>query len=229
MRVEVDGGAARTLSPPDPRFLPQLGLSWTEDDRILLASREGVLWVPANGRGVTNLTTHGLGSGSVQAYPQLLPGGAAVLYAEGPFVSGVSSEEFNVIVEPLGNRDPIVVAQGGADPMYLDSGHIVFARNGTLRAVPFEVSSLAVMGDRVVVLQDVMQAEGGGSVEDNIGIGQYSVSDSGTLAYLTGGVMPPDPQDQATEIQDVREPELVTRIEIILNWFEELAERAPVP
>ena len=224
MRVDVDGGGARTVSTPDPRFLPQHGLSWTEDDRILLSSREGVLQVPANGGVVKNLTTHDLGPGHVQAYPQLLPGGAAVLYAEGPVVSGVSSEEFNVIVEPLGNRDPIVVASG-ADPMYLDSGHIVFARNGTLRAVLFEVSSLEVTGDPVVVLQDVMQSEGGGSINDNVGIGQYSVSVSGTLAYVTGGIMPPDQEDQVS----VREPELVTRIEIIMNWFEELAELAPVP
>ncbi len=87
MRVPVDGGEARTVSMTGPAFLPQLGLGWTDDDRILLASAEGLLEVPAHGRVVTNLTTHDLGPGYVQAYPQLLPGGSAVLYAEGPVVS----------------------------------------------------------------------------------------------------------------------------------------------
>ena len=196
MRVPVDGGAARTVSTPEPRFLPQLGLGWTEDDRILLSSAEGVLQVQANGGVVTNLTTHDLGPGYVQAYPQLLPGGAAVLYAEGPVLSGVSSESFNVIVESLETGDRIPVAEGGTDPMYFDSGHIAFVRSGTLLAVPFDPATLEVTGDPVVVLEDVMQSEGGGSINDNVGIGQYSVSGSGTLAYVSGGIMPPDQLDQ---------------------------------
>ncbi len=192
MRVPVDGGEARTISATEPRFVPQLGLDWTEDDRILLASAEGVLEVPANGGVVTNLTTHDLGPGYVQAYPQLLPGGAAVLYAEGPVVSGVSSENFKVIVESLETRDRIVVVEGGADPVYLDSGHIAFVRSGTLMAVPFDAVSLEVTGDPVVVLEDVMQAEGVSDARLNVGIGQYSVSGSGTLAYLSGGIVPED-------------------------------------
>ena len=224
MYVDVDGGEARTISPPEPRFLPQLGLSWTEDDTILLSSTEGVLQIPDSGGDIDNLTTNDLGPGYVHAYPQLLPGGAAVLYAEGP-VSGVSSENFTVIVESLETRDRIVELEGGTDPVYLDSGHIAFARNGTLMAVRFEAASLKVTGTPIVVLQDVMHAEGSGSINDNVGIAQYSVSVSGMLAYLTGGIMAPDQQDQLS----VREPEPVTRIEIVMNWFVELAERFPVP
>ena len=96
MRVPVDGGEARTISATGPAFVPQFGLSWTDDDRILLTSYEGVLQVPANGGVVTNLTTHDRGPGYVHASGQLLPGRNAVLFAEGRYPG-----EFNVIAESL--------------------------------------------------------------------------------------------------------------------------------
>ncbi len=189
MRVPVNGGEVRTISTTGLEFLRD-DFSWTDDDRILLSSREGVLQVPANGGVVTHLTTHDRGPGYVQAYPQLLPGGTAVLYSEGPGTRGVPSEEFNVIVESLETRHRIVVVEGGTDPVYLDSGHIAFVRSGTLMAVSFDAANLEVRGDPVVVVEDVMQAEGAANTGQNVGIGQYSVSRSGTLAYLPGGIMP---------------------------------------
>ena len=206
MRVPVDGGEARTISTTGFEFfdpgaqsrgtIVAFGLSWTDDDRILLMSWEGVLQVPANGGDVTHLTTHDLGFPYVHAYPQLLPGGRAVLYAEGPAGIGVPNKEFNVIVESLETQDRIVELEGGTDPAYLDSGHIVFLRSGTLMAVPFDAANLEVRGDPVVVLEDLMQAEGTESTGSNWGIGQYSVSRSGTLAYLPGGIFPEKQQYQ---------------------------------
>ena len=194
MRVPVDGGEARTISATGPAFVPRFGLSWTDDDRILLTSYEGVLQVPANGGVVTNLTTHDLGPGYVQASGQLLPGGTVVLYVEGRY-TGAGGAEFNVIAESLETRDRIVVVEGGTDPAYLDSGHIVFLRSGTLMAVPFDAANLEVTGDPVVVLEDLMQAEGGSNTGTNTGIGQYSISGSGTLAYLPGGIIPEQQQE----------------------------------
>ena len=185
MRVPVDGGEARTISTTGLRFAPG-GLSWTDDDRILLFSYEGVLQVPASGGAVTHLTTHDLGPPYVHAYAQLLPGGRAVLYAAGRANARVPSEEYNVVVESLDTQDPIVVVEGGSDPAYLDSGHIVFVRSGTMMAVPFDAANLKVTGDPVMVLEDLMQAEGAGNTSLNHSTGQYSVSGSGTLAYLPG-------------------------------------------
>ncbi len=208
MRVPVAGGEVRTISTTGLEFIPG-DLSWTEDDRILLASFEGVLQVASSGGVVKKLTTHDLGPEYIQGLPQLLPGGDAVLYAEGPLYRGIPSEEFNVIVESLEIRDRIVVVEGGTDPVYLDSGHIAFVRSGTLMAVPFDGANLEVTGDPVVVLEDLMQAEGVGNTGMNIGIGQYSVSRSGTLAYLPGGIMP----EQQTQ----------------LNWVDLAGNAEPIP
>ncbi len=210
MRVPVNGGEVRTISTTGLESLRD-DFSWTDDGRILLTSYEGVLQVPANGGVVTHLTTHDRGPGYVQAYPQLLPGGTAVLYAEGPYSVGAPSEEFNVIVESLETGDRIVVVEGGTDPAHLESGHIVFVRSGTLMAVPFDAANLEVSGDPVIVLEDLMQAEGGSNTTLDVGNGQYSVSRSGTLAYLPGGIMP--------ELQNQ------------LNWVDPAgnAEPAPLP
>ncbi len=190
-RVPVNGGEVRTISTTGPDFYAG-DLSWTDDDRLLLTSSEGegVLQVSANGGAVTHLTTQDRGPGYYQVLPQLLPGGRGVLYAEGPLTRGTPSEEFNVIVESLDTRDRVVVVEGGTDPAYVESGHIVFVRSGTLMAVPFDAANLKVRGDPVVVLEDLMQAEGVASSAYNVGIGQYSISRSGTLAYLPGGIMP---------------------------------------
>ena len=217
MRVPVDGGEARTISMtglgffPDGPIIAMGGLTWTDEDTILLTSFEGVLQVPANGGEVTHLTTHDLGPNYVEGGAQLLEGGRAVLYVEGQGggPDSVPSEEFNVIVESLETRDPIVVVEGGIDPTYLDSGLIVFVRSGTLMAVPFDAVNLEVTGDQVVVLEDLMQTERGSRPAYNTGIGQYSISDSGTLAYLTGGIIP--------ELQNQ------------LNWVDMDGNAEPVP
>ena len=189
MWVLLDGGEVHTISTTGPEFVRDAGYGWADDGKILLTSPTGVLQVAASGGAVNNLTTRALAPGYVQGYPQSLPGGA-VLYAEGPPARGVPSEEFDVIVELLETGDRFTVVEGGTDPTYIDSGHIVFVRSGKMMAVTFDAAGLKVTGEPVMVLEDVMQTEGVGNLGGAAGIGQYSISDSGTLAYLPGGLMP---------------------------------------
>ena len=222
MYVRVDGGEARTISitglgffdpgaPASGTILSQGGFGWTDDDRILLASFDGVVEVSATGGVATYLTSHNRGPDYVQGGAQLLDGGRAVLYAEGPAGRGVPSEEANVIVENLESRVRNVVVEGGTPPKYLDSGHIVFVRSGTMMAVPFDVANPEVRGNPVVVLEDLMQAEGAGNTGRNTGIGQYSISDSGRLAYVRGGI--------SSEEQEHYQ----------LNWVEMAGDAEPIP
>ena len=76
----------------------------------------------------------------------------------------------------------------GSHPRYVPSGHIVFARSGALFAVPFDASRLQKTGAEVVVLEDVMHGERGPANRLNIGAAQFSVADTGTLAYVPGGL-----------------------------------------
>ncbi len=60
----------------------------------------------------------------------------------------------------------------------MPTGHLVYGAGGTLRAVAFDLSRLAVVGNPVQVLSSV--------AVNAAGIVEAAVSDNGTLAYLSG-------------------------------------------
>src|SRR5262245_27358680 len=68
-------------------------------------------------------------------------------------------------------------------------------KTGTLMAVSFDLMRLELKGSPVALLDDVMQAVAAYNTTDETGQGQFSVSGNGTLAYLAGGVYPPEQSD----------------------------------
>lgn len=67
----------------------------------------------------------------------------------------------------------------GYDPQYVNSGHILFIREGDLWAVPFDPDTFEVLGLEARVLRGVDSSPQAGE-------GSYSVSDSGRFVYLPG-------------------------------------------
>ena len=51
------------------------------------------------------------------------------------------------------DRRPENPPRGGADARYVESGHLVYAANGVLQAVPFDLSTRTIAGTPVPVLQ----------------------------------------------------------------------------
>jgi dipeptidyl aminopeptidase/acylaminoacyl peptidase len=70
------------------------------------------------------------------------------------------------------------------------TGHLVFARMGTMMAVPFDVRRHEVTAPPVVVLDDVMQALNGSQASALTAAMQAAISPSGHLVYLAGGLTP---------------------------------------
>src|SRR5207249_2313708 len=68
--------------------------------------------------------------------------------------------------------------RGGSHAHYVSSGHLVYAAAGTLRAVAFDLSRLAVIGTPVPVVPDVV-VKGSGAVV-------AAVSGDGTIVYVPG-------------------------------------------
>ena len=185
-RMSIDSGEVRTIATSGPEFAPA-GASWTAHETILLPSGDAIYEVPANGGSLSRLTTFESTQGERLLYPELLPGGRAVLYN---VALGEVPSQWDIVVESLDTGRRRVVVEGGSDPRYVSSGHIVFVRTGSLMAVPFDVRRLEVTGAPVVAVEDVMQAERGTDSSLNSGAGQFSVSDSGSLAYVPGGLYP---------------------------------------
>ena len=83
-----------------------------------------------------------------------------------------------------------VLVTGGADGRYVSTGHLVYMRLGTLMAVPFDPVRLAVTGGATGVIDGVMQAaDHNASYMANTLAGQFTVSNTGALVYLTGGAV----------------------------------------
>jgi serine/threonine-protein kinase len=185
-RVSIDGGEVRTIAFAGDRANLRGFTDWTADDTILIEAATGVFEVPANGGEVTQLTrTDRAANEPFHPYPQMLPNRRGLLFS---VASGVVPSGWTIVVQPLDGGERKVVIEGGSQPRYVSSGHIVFARNGALWAVPFDVERLEASGAAAIVVEDVMHAERSAHPELRNGAAQFSVSSDGALAYVPGGL-----------------------------------------
>ncbi len=187
-RVPLAGGAAVTISNVDLVY----GASWGSTGQIVFATQLGGLWrVPASGGGKPSLVTKPQPGEFSHRLPQLLPDGQTVLFTSTK--TGFPSwDDTRIVAQSLATGQQKVLIEGGADARYVKTGHLVYMRRGTLMAVPFDVDRLEVTGDAVGLLADVMQAANIQPVQIDSGAGQFAVSESGALAYVSGGVYPQD-------------------------------------
>jgi serine/threonine-protein kinase len=108
-----------------------------------------------------------------------LPGGKALLFAVG--TNAINFTIGQVAVQSVGTGGRRNLVQGGMNPRYAPSGHLVYAQGGSLMAVPFDPQRLATIGAAVPVVEGVLQSPVSGAA-------QYSLSATGSLVYVSGGV-----------------------------------------
>ena len=165
-KIAVSGGAPVTLS--DSEEAPFGSPDWGTDDTIVWGQGKGVLRVSANG-GTPELLIAGK---SGLGMPQMLPDGKSVLVHQGP-AAPTSGE---VVVHSLESGEEKVLFSG-VSPRYVSTGHIVYAVDDVLFAVPFDLDTLETVGGPVAMVQGVWGTPS-----------QYAVSDSGSLVFIPGGV-----------------------------------------
>ena len=110
-------------------------------------------------------------------WPELLPGGRAVLFTITALTGGLDAAQVAVLDLQTGTRT--VLVRGGSHAHYVSSGHLVYAAAGTLRAVPFDLARLETRGTPVPVVPEVVTTRTGGV--------DAVVAGDGTLAYVSGG------------------------------------------
>ena len=174
-KVPVSGGAVVPVcDAPAGR-----GGAWAEDGTIFFSPAIGVavplMRVSSTGGTPEHATT--LDQGEVtHRFPQVLPGGNALLYMA--HNSTGTYESANLVVQRLPSGTRKVVVRGGYYGRYLPSGHLIYMHEGTLFAVPFDIDQLQVTGPAVPVIEGVTSGPGAGA--------QYDVSGNGTLVYVPG-------------------------------------------
>ena len=172
-KVSVLGGPSVTLCALGS---PLRGASWGADDTIIFAtaSRGGLRRVAAAGGEPEALTTPEAGTGGFHHFPEILPGGKALLFT---MLTGPGSEG-RIALLNLETREEVPLISLGSQPRYAATGHIVYGAEGTLRAVPFDLARLTVTGDPVPVLEDVL-TKASGAVD-------FGLAEDGSLVYVTG-------------------------------------------
>jgi serine/threonine-protein kinase len=171
-KVSVHGG-----TPVDLCEIPIGRGGWWGDDGTIVASDSNALFSVSESGGVPRkLTTPG--DAETQRWPQILPGGAAVLFTA--LTSAAPDYEDANIAVVAANGGPVkLVQRGGYFGRYVPSGHLLYLHQGTLFAVPFDLSKLETRGSPVPVLDDVGSNASWGS-------GNLDLSQNGTLVYLSG-------------------------------------------
>lgn len=174
-RVDTVSGASEALADaPSPR-----GGSWSINDVIVYEPSPGtpIYAVPARGgeaRPVTKIDAlHGHGS---HRFPFFLPDGKHFLL----FVQGIV-EGGNVLVASLDPNEPMRgVLQADAGVVFARPDHIVFVRQGALRAVKFDTKTLQTVGEAVPIVEHVQMSS-------SLNFANASVSSNGLLTYVVGG------------------------------------------
>jgi eukaryotic-like serine/threonine-protein kinase len=179
-KIEASGGIIQTLceAPGGLRG------AWNRDGVIVFSpdGEGGLFRVSAEGGAVTAVTTVDRARHeNSHRWPQFLPDGRHFLYLNlnddlsksAIYVSSLESKQSTRLVD-----SPWMAAY--APSPNRAAGHLLFVREGTLMAQPFDPDRLALSGEPVLVAEKVVAPDPNESA-------YFSVSDNGVLAHRLGG------------------------------------------
>jgi eukaryotic-like serine/threonine-protein kinase len=175
-KVSINGGPPLPIADL-PTGTGYAGSTWAPDNTIIFGTSSAGLMRVSPGGAPETLTKADQTKGEVaHRFPYLLPGGRALLFTI--FPADGQPDNMQIALLDLQSRQHRVIVRGGGFPLYMDSGHIVYGNDGTLRAVRFDLDRLEVQGNPVAVVEGVVTKAGGAA--------SFSISANGTLVYVAG-------------------------------------------
>ena len=173
-KVEASGGPPQTLCD----LPPARGGTWNRDGIILVGTTAGPIYqVPQAGgepQPVTTLdptrfeTSH--------RWPHFLPDGRHFLF----FVRSGKVESTGVYIGSLDSKETRQLLPNVLSAAYAPPGFLVFLRNETLMAQPFDLKTFTLTGEQSPIAEQVAYNPG-------LGRGTFGLSDNGVLAFRAGG------------------------------------------
>jgi Tol biopolymer transport system component len=177
-KIDVSGGPPQVLCDAPGGVI---GGFWTKDGTIAFGQNAGpMMTVPASGgvpSRIAKVDASATQAPLTQMLPSLLPDGRHFIHYTNPGVQDVVLTSFDAkpgSEKVLVNAPVAAVFAPSSDSKF---GYLLFLRDSTLVAQPFDLSSLALTGAAAPV------AEGVGT---SLAHGFFTVSGNGVLAYRTG-------------------------------------------
>jgi eukaryotic-like serine/threonine-protein kinase len=159
---------------------PRGGVSWSEGDEIAFASADGLRVISSNGGAPRVVACGDDSSSEVCRWPEILPGGKALIYTMSP----PSSAETRVVATSLLSGERRTLVEGGSAARYSKTGHLVYAQRGGLFAASFDVETLELTSEATRLASDVLTDAGTGAA-------QFAISNEGTLVFAAGKPLDP--------------------------------------
>ena len=187
MKISLSGGPPVTLAQGGP--VPGgvgTGATWGPDDIIVYSFLAGGLMaISAKGGEVRTLTTEE--DGENHFWPAFSPDGGSVFFTISTGLStpkgspsatagDLIARDKSVAVLSLATGEYETVV-GGSSPRVSPSGHLVFGREDSLWAAPFDFGDRVTTGAPRRIVEGVQVEMAGGFV-------QYALANDGTLVYL---------------------------------------------
>lgn len=180
-RIPITGGTPTVICDVGPSDI-MTGVTWGSTGAIVFAPgiAKGLWRVPATGGTPEPITAPASQELNSHRWPDLLPDDRAVLFTIGSAIQDWDDAE--IVVQSLATNERRSLLRG-ANPRYLSTGHLVFARGGNLMAVSFDARTFEIRGTPVSILEGVMQGFRG--------YAHFSVSQAGALLYRPGVLLRP--------------------------------------
>lgn len=166
-KVSLEGGAVISLADAVLGF----GGDWAPDNSIVFTPSEftPLFRVPASGGVAQPITTSTAEKFIAQSWPQVLPGGGAVL---------LSNSTWGIGIADLQSGELRWFTQSGSFARWSPTGHIVYANGNALWALPFDLRTLSPSGDATLIGEQVRIEQQGAA--------QFALGPDNTLYYARG-------------------------------------------
>jgi len=176
-KIESSGGPPFTIcDASDGR-----GGTWNRDGDILLtpAVNSTLFRVSSSGGPLIPVTTLDPSKNeTTHRWPYFLPDGRHFLYFTGSVFSPRETLTNSVLLGSLDSKESKLLLHSHTNAIYA-SGHILFMRQFTLMAQPFDTTSLQLTGDAVPIADPVQEGR-------SVAKGVFSASENGLLTYVEG-------------------------------------------
>ena len=179
-KIAISGGPAQTLADVPSSITAgtfSTGGTWGRGGVILFTANIGrastIHRVSESGGASTPVTTLDASRSEIaHLWPQFLPDGKHFLFS----AFGTGAGAGGVYVASLDSKERKLILNSTSNAVYVLPGYLLFTRQGTLMAQPFDPARLQLTGEPVPIAQGVQTLPTSGRAA-------FTASDNGALAY----------------------------------------------